>query len=99
EPLFKEETRYAIVAIACLAVGTFLLFSGFHKAGVAGEFTYTVLENTFGVGFYLFALIFLLLSVSFLRAVRPNFVRSRLVGAGCFFISSLGMTSILLKDV
>ncbi|HYC83076.1 MAG TPA: DNA translocase FtsK 4TM domain-containing protein, partial [Candidatus Paceibacterota bacterium] len=99
EPLLKEETKFAIVALCCFAGGLFLLMAGFHKAGLAGNLTYSLLERTFGIGFYLFAFIFFLLGASFLKEVRPHFVRSRVLGALFFFVSSLALTSILLKDI
>ncbi len=99
ESFLKEETKFAIVALCCFAIGVFLFMAGFHKAGVAGSLAYSLLEKTFGIGFYIISLIFFLLGISFLKTIRPHFVRSRVIGAFFFFLSSLALTSILVKDI
>jgi S-DNA-T family DNA segregation ATPase FtsK/SpoIIIE len=95
---FKEETKHGALAIVFLALTIFFILAAFEKAGVAGNFLYTLFTKLFGAGFYLLPIILLSLSYSFFKSVRPNFVLSRLIGGLVFFISTLAATSIIFGE-
>ena len=90
----KEETKHGIMAIVCAALFVFFLLAGLDVAGKAGQFTYRILHDLFGAGYYLVPLIFLLLGISFIRSIRPNFLLIRLIGGLILFLSALGIISL-----
>jgi len=98
EPRIKEETKHGILAVVSLALTVFFLLGSMKLAGKAGNFFYTILHNLFGAGYFLIPVIFLLLGISFLKAVRPNFLATRFVGSLIFFFASLGVLSIAFGE-
>lgn len=94
-PRIKEETKHGILAVLVIALSIFFLLGSFNLAGRAGSFFYTILHNLFGAGYFLIPTIFLLLGISFLKAVRPNFLTARIMGGIVFFIASEGILSIV----
>lgn len=87
----KEETRYGVFSIISLAIAIFLVLASLNKAGLAGDTVYSLLDKFSGVGYYLLPTLFILLSISFLRSVRPHFATSNMVGGILFFLSGLGL--------
>lgn len=94
EPRIKEETKHGILAVGAFALMIFFLLASFDSAGRAGSFFFGIFHQLFGAGYYLIPTIFLLLGISFLKAVRPNFLAVRMVGSLVFFVASLGALSI-----
>ncbi|MFA6416118.1 MAG: DNA translocase FtsK 4TM domain-containing protein [Candidatus Paceibacterota bacterium] len=95
---FKEETKHGALAIAGLALAAFFMLARFQKAGVAGDFIYQLFDKLFGAGFFLIPVVFLSLSFSFFKSMRPNFVLSRLLGGLLFFVSALAVTSLIFGE-
>ncbi|PIP58041.1 MAG: cell division protein FtsK [Candidatus Vogelbacteria bacterium CG22_combo_CG10-13_8_21_14_all_37_9] len=93
----KTETKYGALAIICLVVASFFLLSAFNKAGAAGQFIYQLFSQLFGAGFYFIPLIFLFLTISFIRSMRPNFVLTRFIGGLVLFLSSLSLLSLIFS--
>lgn len=93
----EEKTRYTIISIVFLIITIFLFASAAGSAGVAGNATYNLLYKLFGSGFFLFPLVALLTSISFLKYVRPNVVSTTFIGATFFLLSSLGILDILFR--
>jgi hypothetical protein len=60
------ETERSILAIFFIGISAILILAGFHNAGPAGEFIYEILTGLFGLGYYLFPLIFLIMAGVFL---------------------------------
>jgi len=98
EPRIKEETKHGILAVLAFALTIFFLLAAFHIAGKAGDFFYKILDGLFGAGYYLIPIIFLLLGISFLKAVKPNFFVIRMIGGLVFFVASLGILSITFQN-
>jgi len=98
EPRIKEETKHGILAILAFALAVFFLLGSFGRAGRAGDFFYDFLHGLFGAGYYLVPTIFTLLGISFLRAVKPNFLLVRMAGGLTFFIASLGALAITFGE-
>ncbi|MCR4283752.1 MAG: DNA translocase FtsK [Parcubacteria group bacterium] len=94
----KEETKHSILAIISFVLALFLTLSAMGKAGMVGESVFKFFEFLFGGGFFLLPISFFLTGVSFLTSFRPNFMLATLISSVFFFISSLGITDIILKD-
>lgn len=91
----KEETRYGVFSVAFFALAVFFILASLTKAGRAGDYTYGTLSNWLGIGYFLLPILLIILSVSFLRSVRPNFVASNLFGSVFFLLSGLGLLHVL----
>ncbi|MBX4200182.1 DNA translocase FtsK [Candidatus Parcubacteria bacterium] len=92
----SEETINAILGILSLVLTFFLLLAAFGKGGPVGSFTFRSLEYLFGIGYYLVPLVFIMLAISFFRAHEKNFAIPQVLGSVLFFISSLGLISLLV---
>jgi len=90
----KEATVRGILAVTFLIVTVFLILSSVSMAGVTGEFTYKTFEKLFGVGYFILPLIFLMLSVVFLRGLEQKFSAIHWLGAGVFLISGVGLIGL-----
>ncbi len=97
-PRFRDETRHGILAILFIILSIFFALAKFNMAGPAGNFTYGILHKMFGTGYLLFSLICLLLGLSFLRSIRPNILRTSLLGGLFFLFSSLGVIDVIFKE-
>lgn len=93
----SQETKETIYGILCFVVAVFLLFGSFHKAGFLGEHVYNFFDYLFGLGYYLFLAVFIILGVSFFLSYRHNFTSQKIIGSALLFISGLGFIE-LLKD-
>ncbi len=91
----KEETRHSVLAIVFFALGLFFILAAFNYGGLAGRLVFGVLYRGFGIGYGLFPITTVVLGFSFLKSVRPNFLKSRLVGGLIFFFGALGILGTL----
>ena len=94
----KEETRHSVIAVIFFVLAIFFVLSAWSKSGVVGAYTFKILETLLGLGFFLLPLILAILGVSFLRSIRPELVLTKMIGGVLFFLSGLGITSILFRD-
>ncbi len=94
EPSIREEARHAILAVISLAIFGFLMLSWLDYAGTAGQLAYSSLETVFGVGFFVFPALALLLGLSFFQSSRPNLVGPRLIGGALFLFSTLALAAV-----
>ncbi|MBI5139860.1 MAG: DUF87 domain-containing protein [Candidatus Vogelbacteria bacterium] len=94
----EDETKHGVLVIIFLLITVFLSASALGVAGVAGEISYNLLNRSFGSGFFLFPLVSAMVSISFLRSLRPNIISSTFIGGGLFLLSSLGMVDILFRS-
>ncbi len=92
----KDETKHAITAVIFLVLGIFFLLAGFSYAGRGGRFVYELLDNLFGAGYFLIPVILIILSISFLKAIKPHFFIHRMIGGLFFFLSGLGLLSTVV---
>ncbi|MEX1028072.1 MAG: DNA translocase FtsK [Candidatus Paceibacterota bacterium] len=93
----REETVQAVVAIVFFVVTAFLALAYFGNAGVVGDKTYSLLEMLLGVGYLLLPVLFLILGISFLKALRQKIAVSQALGGILFIIGGLGLIQILLE--
>ncbi|MEK7586924.1 MAG: DNA translocase FtsK 4TM domain-containing protein [Patescibacteria group bacterium] len=94
----KDETKYAVLAIAFFILTAFFALASLDYAGAVGGIAYSLIYKAFGVGFFLLPVVCLLLGVAFLRSQRPQIIAHRLIGGGIFFFSALGLIAILAYD-
>ncbi len=94
----KEETKHGVLAIIFFALALFFILAWLNYAGLAGRMIHQALSRVVGIGFFLFPLITVLFGVSFLKSIRPNFVKSRLVGGLVFFLALLGIIGVVTTD-
>jgi len=94
----KEETRHSVFAVIFFALAIFFVLSAWDKSGVVGTYTFKVLDLLLGLGFFLLPLMLVLLGISFLKSIRPELVIAKAIGATLFFLSGLGITTILFKN-
>ena len=80
----------AIMAVACFAVAFLALLAAFGKAGF-GNTVYGWLTILLGIGYFLIPILFALLGISFLSGVERRVETPKLIGAGIFFVSSMGL--------
>jgi len=97
-PNLKDETKHGILAILLLAFAIYFGLAWFGYAGLAGHYTYDILHKLFGLGYLLIPTILLVLSMSFLKSIRPNFLVHRLIGGLLFFVSGLSITSLTIGE-
>ena len=91
----KDETKQGVLAVVSFVLTIFFILASAGVAGTAGRIVYRAGLSILGYGYFLFPLCFILLGLSFLRPVQPNIVGNRLIGGLIFFLSSLGLVSIL----
>lgn len=94
----KQETLHGVLAVFFLVLGIFFVLTSFDKAGFVGNQIHTFLVFLFGVGFWLIPALFFMLFVSFLRDLERDFAAPQIVGSIIFFLSSLGIITLIAND-
>ncbi|KKW07994.1 MAG: cell division FtsK/SpoIIIE [Parcubacteria group bacterium GW2011_GWA2_49_16] len=95
----SDETRHSVVAILFFVIGIFLSIASYGIAGPVGNSVYGGFKYLLGVGYFLLPTLFFLLSISFLRASRPNLAVTASVGGFLFLFSSLGIVNLFSADI
>lgn len=90
----KETTR-AIIAILFFASALVTILAALNKAGYVGTHLYSFLKYLFGIGYFLFPLLLVMLGVYCLTGSEQKLKVSKIVSALLFFISGLGIINIL----
>ncbi len=90
----KEETRHSIWGIVFLVFGLFFLLSIFKLAGIAGEFSYSLMSSFFGFGYYFLPILLAVVGVSFLRKGKPQVARLHFITSIGVLLSTLGIMDI-----
>ena len=90
----KDETIQTIIAIGFLALGLLFILSPLDLAGVVGSKVFEWLSTLFGVGFFLFPLLFFIIASALLREVEVSFNALRAFAAIIFFLASLAIINI-----
>ena len=93
-PGLKEETVHAVFSILFFVLAVLFILSSLGKSGVAGDILFKYLTFLFGVGFYLLPALCLMLSISFVRSIRPDVAIAHIFGSIIFLLSGLGIIEI-----
>lgn len=98
--LIHPETEKSILAIVFIGLAAILVLASFHNAGPAGEFIFSALTKLFGLGYYLFPTIFLIIAGVFLsgREQKEQGFTMTFLGASLFIIAGLGLIDIVYSD-
>ena len=94
----KEETVHTIFAIAFFVLALFFILSAFGRAGYVGTKIFDIFTYLVGVGYFLLPVLSVILGISFLKILRGNFVVSKAIGSGIFFLSSLGIIHMITNE-
>lgn len=94
------ETEQSILGIIFIGLAAILILASFQQAGPAGSWIYQTLDRLFGLGYYLFPTIFLIISGVFIsgREQKVKGLTVTFLGAIFFIISGLGLIDILYSD-
>lgn len=87
----RDETIDTVTAIIFILISIFLFLSSITKAGVVGDFVYKFGQKAFGIGYFLFPLILVLLSISFFRSIKHNIATPKIIGGILFVVAGLGL--------
>jgi len=91
----RPDTKKSLWIIVFVGLAIILLLAGVHKAGPFGEWFYSIMNSLFGIGYYLFPVVSLLLGFSFLSPDQKNFFGLPLIGGILFMLSGLGLIDII----
>lgn len=92
----KTETSRAVIAILFFVAALLASLAAFGKAGVVGMNVFEFLKKLFGIGYFLFPILLVMIGVSFLKGIKRKFEVSKLVAALLFFFSGLGLINLLI---
>jgi len=93
----KRETKRSMLGILFFVLGVFFILAALGIAGMAGTFTFDELDAFFGLGYVFLPIIFFLVGASLfdIEDTREHIALPKTLGAVLFFVSALGLTSIL----
>ena len=93
----NPETEKSILAVIFFCAAIILILASFQKAGPAGEFIFAKLTFLFGLGYYLFPLIMIIMAFDFLTGKDEKYrdLSVRLFGALFFILGGLGLIDAL----
>ena len=93
------ETEKSILAVIFIGIAAILILASFHNAGPAGESIFGILSKLFGLGYYLFPTIFMIMAGAFLsgREQQEKGFGMTFFGATLFIMSGLGLIDILYE--
>ena len=93
----NPETEKSILAVFFFCITIILILASFQKAGPAGEFIFSKLTFLFGLGYYLFPLIMVVMAFDFLTGKDEKYrdLSVRLLGALFFILGGLGLIDII----
>lgn len=93
----NPETEKSILAVFFFCITIILVLASFQKAGPAGEFIFAKLTFLFGLGYYLFPLIMIIMAFDFLTGKDEKYrdLSVRLFGALFFVLGGLGLIDAL----
>ncbi|MDO8430284.1 MAG: DNA translocase FtsK [bacterium] len=94
------ETERSILAIFFIGAAAILILASFQDAGPAGAFIYEWLTKLFGLGYYLFPTIFLVMSGVFLsgQQQKDRALTMTFFGAALFIVSGLGLIDVIYPE-
>jgi len=89
------DTKKSVWIVVFVGLAIVLLLAGIHQAGPLGEWFYLVMDKLFGIGYYLFPIVSLLLGFSFLSPDQKKVFGFPLAGGILFMFSGLGLIDII----
>ncbi len=92
----KTETTKSAFAIVFFAIAIFLILAAFDRAGIVGEKIYISAKYLFGVGYFLFPILFFLLCFASIKSFHRKFPLAKIITSFLFFLAALGLTDILI---
>lgn len=93
----KKETKHSILAVVFFVLAVLTILASLDLSGVVGQNFFLALSWLSGVGYFLLPVIFLMLTISFLKQEEREFSGLKTIGAILFFISGLGIISTLAR--
>lgn len=93
----RKETRHSILAVTFFLLAILTILASLDLSGVVGQKLFGAFSWLSGVGYFLLPIIFIMLSISFLKQEEREFNGMKTTGALLFFISGLGIISSLAK--
>ncbi|MFC1775306.1 DNA translocase FtsK 4TM domain-containing protein [Patescibacteria group bacterium] len=94
----KEETKHSVLAVIFFMLSAFFVFAAWQKSGLVGDFIFNILDYLVGIGFFILPLLMFMLGISFFRSTRPELALTKTIGSVLFFVSGLGIISLLFKN-
>jgi S-DNA-T family DNA segregation ATPase FtsK/SpoIIIE len=98
-PLKKlaQKTKHSILAVVFFVLAILSILASLDLSGLVGEKLFNIFTWLSGVGYFLLPIIFIMLSISFLKQEEREFSGLKTTGAILFFVSGLGIISSLAK--
>jgi len=93
----RVETRHSILAVTFFVLAILSILAALDLSGWVGEKLYGGLSWLSGVGYFLLPIIFLMLTLSFLKQEERELSGLKTIGALILFVSGLGIISSLAK--
>jgi len=93
-----SEVKHSILSIFFIALTVFFVLSPLGKAGIVGDKVYEWLHALFGIGYYLLPLLLTILAISLIKNSRPKLARITILASLLFFISTLGIVTLIGKN-
>ncbi|MDQ2932890.1 MAG: DNA translocase FtsK 4TM domain-containing protein, partial [bacterium] len=93
----KDETIRTILALFSFLIVVLSLLAAFGKAGI-GNYGYVFFMRMFGIGYFLIPVVFTMLGISFLQGIKNKVEVTKIIGAGLFFVSALGLIHITFSE-
>ncbi|MBU1046783.1 DNA translocase FtsK [Patescibacteria group bacterium] len=94
----KDETLQGVMTIIFFVLGIFLILASMDYGGLAGEKVYSLFSLLFGVGYFLLPVLLFIIAYSNTLELRSKMASTKTVGSLIFFLSGLGIVSILFPD-
>lgn len=91
----KRETKHGIWAIAFFVLAILSILASLDLSGVVGQKLFSAFTWLSGIGYFLLPIIFIMLSISFLKQEEREFSGLKTTGALLFFVAGLGIISSL----
>ncbi len=89
---------HGVWSIILFLLGVFLSLAGIGFAGIGGKVIFNGLYSVFGWGYILLPILSLLIAISLIRPLEYKFGTIKIVAAGLFFLSSLGIIETMFSQ-
>ncbi len=94
----KDETKRWIFSIFSFLSAIFFSLAYMDRAGVVGNLVKEVFSTFFGIGYFLFPLFFVGLTVNLLLINHPRFIARTLLGGILFIVSGLAFVGVISPE-
>src|SRR3989338_2883411 len=93
----KKETTKSAFVVVFFSLAIFLILAALGKAGIVGEKIYLSARYLLGVGYFLFPVLFFMLSFASIKSFRKKFPLAKIIASFLFFLAALGLTDIIFS--